>query len=249
MFEAKWLQALFYGGMVILQPRRVGPLVLLCALLGTTANVQAEKGVSVAIVVDGPAIEAEPEPPLPCVTNSRVVQASLQKVFKRLRSSQVTSLPGPAGSAIRAQNAAEVARSHLDVEHFAKEVFRSLWPQLDVERQEAWKSTLQSLLQHRYIERIRDPRRHHLKILSTEVDCHIAKSRVSLHTVGSKAKNTLEFHMRLSRAGWRVYDVVLEGASLVNAWRSRLSRVHREEGHAGLDKQLHRLMRRYDVAP
>ena len=67
--------------------------------------------------------------------------------------------------------------------------------------------------------------------------------------VGRKAKNALEFHLRLSRQGWRVYDVVLEGASLVNSWRSRLSRVHREEGHAGLDKQLHRLTRRYDVSP
>jgi phospholipid transport system substrate-binding protein len=133
------------------------------------------------------------------------------------------------------------------VEHFAREVFRGLWDELDESRREAWKSTLQSLLQHRYVERIRDPRRHLLEILSTEVDCHLAKSRVALKSTGRKSQNVLEFHMRLSREGWRVFDVVLEGASLVNSWRSRLNRVHREEGHDGLDKQLHRLMRRYNV--
>ena len=192
---------------------------------------------------------AEIEEPLPCATNPKEVATSLSTVFTRLRSSQVTSLPGPAGAAIRARNAAEIARSHLDVDHFAREVFRGLWTELDEPRQESWKRTLLSLLQHRYVERIKDPRRHRLQILSTEVDCHLAKSRVALERVGRKTKNILEFHLSLSHQGWRVYDVVLEGASLVNSWRSRLSRVHREEGLPGLDRQLQRLMRRYDVSP
>ncbi len=189
----------------------------------------------------------EAESPLPCVTKTSEVNTSLTRVFTRLRNSQVTSLPGPAGAAIRARKAAEVARGHIDVEHFAQQVFRSLWDELDDSRKEAWKNTLRSLLQHRYVERIRDPRRHMLEILSTDVDCHVAKSRVALKTVGRKSQNILEFHLRLSRKGWRVFDVVLEGASLVNSWRSRLSRVYREEGADGLDRQLHRLMGRYSV--
>jgi ABC-type transporter MlaC component len=187
------------------------------------------------------------EEPVPCATNAAVVERSLERVFTRLRSSQVTSLPGPAGTAIRIRNAAEIARGHLDVEHFAQEVFRSLWVELDEPRQEAWKNTLQSLLQHRYVERIRDPRRHLLEILSTDVKCRLAKSRVVLKNTDAKSQSILEFHFRLSRKGWRVFDVVLEGASLVNSWRSRLSRVYREEGHDGLDRQLHRLMRRHSI--
>ena len=221
------------------------PVLFLWSGLSASGSTAKESPVGSGGAIEATVVEA----PLPCAKNPKEVESSLAGVFTRLKESQVTSLPGPAGAAIRAQNAAEIARSHLDVDHFAREVFRALWHELDEVRQEAWKSTLQSLLQQRYVERIRDPRRHRLQILSTEVDCHQAKSRVALHRVGHKTKNALEFHLRLSRQGWRVYDVVLEGASLVNSWRSRLSRVHREEGHDGLDKQLHRLTRRYDVSP
>ena len=223
----------------------------LCVLVQVApAGAQAARQVAQPVSSTPSDQDAQVETPLPCVTNVATIETSLSAVFQRLRSSQVTSLPGPAGAAIRARKAAEIARGHLDVDHFAQEVFRGLWQELDDVRRGAWKRTLLSLLQHRYVERIRDPRRHRLEILSTEVDCHRAKSRVTLHREGRKSSNSLEFHLRLSRQeGWRVYDVVLEGASLVNSWRSRLSRVHREEGHAGLDDQLHRLMRRYSVAP
>ena len=250
MFEPRRLQTVFYGGMANNQPTKLWLLVPVLFLLNPLLVVATEAKEPAAESADSaePVGGAVTETPLPCATNPQVVETSLAKVFKRLRSSQVTSLPGPAGAAIRARNAAEIARSHLDVERFAQEVFRGLWAELDETRQDAWKSTLQSLLQHRYVERVKDPRRHRLQILSTEVNCHIAKSRVALERVGRKAKNTLEFHLSLSSQGWRVYDVVLEGASLVNSWRSRLSRVYREEGHPGLDKQLHRLMRRYEVS-
>ena len=251
LFEAKGLQTVSYGGMAHTQHTRSWPLFLLWFLVvsGSHGPAEAQAPASAQAGDGSPVLQEQQPAQLPCVESPSEVQSSLQGVFERLRSSQVTSLPGPAGEAIRAKNAAEVARSHLDVEYFAKEVFRALWSELDADRRGAWQSTLQSLLQHRYVERIRDPRRHRLKILSAEVDCHMAKVRVALQETGKKNKHTLEFHMRLSSHGWRVYDVVLEGASLVNSWRSRLSRVYREEGHDGLDKQLHRLMRRYGVSP
>jgi phospholipid transport system substrate-binding protein len=147
--------------------------------------------------------------------------------------------------ALRARKAQQLASAHLDVDFFARLVLRGLWERLDEPRREAWTKTLRGLLQHRYVERIRDPRKHVLRILGSELRCDHVRVRVSLHHTNRRSTSALEFRLRTFDAGWRVYDVALEGASLVKSWRGRLTRVFRESGMPGLDTQLNTLTRRY----
>ena len=159
----------------------------------------------------------------------------------------MSSLPGPAGVALRARKLEAIASRHLDVEHFTRLVLRGVWEHLPLEKQVLWTTTLAGLLRHRYVERLRDPREHSLRVLSTQVHCDAVHIGVALEHPRLPSTSALEFRLRPHEGQWRVYDVVLEGASLVNSWKTRLLRVYREDGLAGLDAQLRTLTRRYQV--
>ena len=230
---------------------RISLLVMTLLALGVGGGVWAQEGpvdtpdAGVANADATPDVEVAPPAPLPCAKTPEEAEASLMLVFDDLRGLQTSRLPGPAGMALRTRQAEQIVSGHIDVGHFTQLVLRSLWDQLDEPRQEAWTAVLTSLLRHRYVERIRDPRKHVLRILSSEVDCHTVKTQVSLHHTRRTSTYILELRLRLPPKGWKVYDVVLEGASLVNSWRSRLVRIYRDEGLTGLDDQLDTLTRRY----
>jgi len=48
----------------------------------------------------------------------------------------------------------------------------------------------------------------------------------------------IEFHMRQTDKGWKVYDIVVEGVSLVMTYRSEFDAVVKQEGLDGLIKRL-----------
>ena len=48
----------------------------------------------------------------------------------------------------------------------------------------------------------------------------------------------IEFHMRQTDKGWKVYDIVVEGVSLVMTYRSEFDAVVKQEGIDGLIKRL-----------
>ena len=48
----------------------------------------------------------------------------------------------------------------------------------------------------------------------------------------------IEFHMRKADKGWKVYDIVVEGVSLVMTYRSEFDAVVKQEGIDGLLKRL-----------
>ncbi|HTM62672.1 MAG TPA: ABC transporter substrate-binding protein [Burkholderiales bacterium] len=48
----------------------------------------------------------------------------------------------------------------------------------------------------------------------------------------------IEFHMRKADKGWKVYDIVVEGVSLVMTYRSEFDAVVKQEGIEGLLKRL-----------
>jgi phospholipid transport system substrate-binding protein len=48
----------------------------------------------------------------------------------------------------------------------------------------------------------------------------------------------IEFHMRQTDRGWKVYDIVVEGVSLVITYRSEFDAVVKQEGIDGLIKRL-----------
>jgi ABC-type transporter MlaC component len=232
--------------MEIPRPRHARLTLIGLTLLASSASLgllaQAETP-SVPEVPSGPApVVAEP-----CLEHAEGAEASLEAVFDNLRNLQSSRLPGPAGTALRARKAQQIASAHLDVDAFARGVLRGLWANLDEPRREAWTKALRGLLRHRYVERIRDPRKHILRILSSELRCDHVRIRVSLRHTTRRSTSALEFRLRKADGGWRVYDVALEGASLVSSWRGRLTRVFRESGIAGLDVQLTRLTRRYTV--
>ena len=49
---------------------------------------------------------------------------------------------------------------------------------------------------------------------------------------------TIEFHMRQAEMSWKVYDIVVEGVSLVMTYRSEFDAVVKQEGLDGLIKRL-----------
>ena len=195
-----------------------------------------------------PAVTAAPAlPSPPCIEDTAPALASLRRVFDDLADLVHQTLPGPAGQALRQRDAERIAHRHVDVEAFTRMVLRGVWETLDEPLQDAWKRTLSALLRKRYVERIRDPRRHVLHIRSAVARCDRVIARVALeHTHRRKTAN-MEFSLHPVTGEWKVFDVSVEGIGLVSSLRSRLVRTLREEGAIGLDRQLRILARRYGV--
>ncbi|MEP6935573.1 MAG: ABC transporter substrate-binding protein [Nitrospirota bacterium] len=129
-----------------------------------------------------------------------------------------------------------VIRQRVSYEDMAKRALGDHWIELtDSERQEFIGLFVQ-LLRDMFAGRIDDYADEQVLYLSEQREENCAEVRTKL--LGRKVDTLLDFRVADKSGQWSVYDVVLDGATIVGNYHAQFTRIIRDHAYAGLVQKM-----------
>ncbi len=146
------------------------------------------------------------------------------------------ALREPGRSEERRQQIEQVIRQRVNVLQMAQRSLGSPWTRLnDAERLE-----FVSL----FVELIRDTVANKIDQYYDEQVFYLVEQRegsfaqVRTNLTGPKVDTSVDFRLENQSGEWLVYDVVIDGASIVRNYRTQFSRIIRDSAYAGLTEKM-----------
>lgn len=133
----------------------------------------------------------------------------------------------------------EMIVPHLDIERMARIVLGRHWRQASSGESRRFVEEFRGLLVRTYATSLQAYAEQEIKVLPQEAaaDTQTAAVQVEIHSPG-EAVIPLTFHMHNRNGSWMVYDLKVEGISLVANFRSEFSSLIRAQGLDALIAQL-----------
>jgi phospholipid transport system substrate-binding protein len=146
------------------------------------------------------------------------------------------ALRQPGRSEERRQQIEQIIRHRVNFEQMAQRALGSPWTRLnDTERQE-----FVSL----FVELIRDTVANKIDQYYDEQVFYLVEQRegsfaqVRTNLIGPKVDTSLDLRLENQSGEWLVYDVVIDGASIVRNYRAQFSQIIRDSTYAGLVEKM-----------
>jgi phospholipid transport system substrate-binding protein len=135
--------------------------------------------------------------------------------------------------------AEEKVLPYIDFEQATRLAVGRAWSQASPEQKQKLVSEFRNMLVRTYSNAIQAYQGQTLKVLPSrgKQDPEDTTVRTQFIRAGGQPL-PIEFHMRQTDKGWKVYDIVVEGVSLVMTYRSEFDAVVKQEGIDGLLKRL-----------
>ena len=148
------------------------------------------------------------------------------------------ALRQPDRSGERRQLVEDIIRHRVNYEDVAQRALGFPWKRLtDTERLE-FVSLFVQLLRDTLANRIDQYYDEQMLYLSERRNGRFAEVRTKL--VGSKVDTSVDFRLGSQSGDWLIYDVVIDGASLVSNYKAQFSQIIRDESYAGLMEKMKR---------
>jgi phospholipid transport system substrate-binding protein len=125
----------------------------------------------------------------------------------------------------------------FDYNEMAKRSMGKHWSQLTQEEKKQFSDLFAVLLENSYAGKIESYNNEKIVYVKEVVEGDHAEIRSKVVTA-KRDEFTLDYRMASQNGKWMVYDVVVEGISLVSNYRSQFSRVITTSGYSGLVKKL-----------
>lgn len=130
----------------------------------------------------------------------------------------------------------KVADEIFDFGETAKRVLGQHWTQRTPAEREEFVRLFTELLQRTYLSKV-DQYNSEMTFQDDVVDGNLAVVRTTL-LVGKGSGMSLEYRMHRARDRWQVYDLSVDGISLVASYRSQFNKVVRTDSYEGLVARL-----------
>jgi phospholipid transport system substrate-binding protein len=137
----------------------------------------------------------------------------------------------------RRQMVKRIVDPHFDYQEMAKRSLGPTWSKLNASQRSEFVQLFAQLLEASYSDKIEKyAQRVKIEYKGEILDGDTAEVR----TVVVRANDRIPLNYRLLNEGgtWKVYDVVIEGVSLVSNYRSQFSRIIHESSYAELVRRL-----------
>ena len=164
---------------------------------------------------------------------TKSVKNTITDVLSILRNGE---LKQPGRSAERRQQVEQVIRRRVNVRQMAQRSLGSPWAKLsDRERQE---------FENLFVELIRDTVANKIdqyfddQVLYLDERREGSCAQVRTNLVGPKINTALDFRLENQSGEWLVYDVVIDGASIVRNYRTQFGRIIRDSTYSGLVEKM-----------
>jgi phospholipid transport system substrate-binding protein len=137
--------------------------------------------------------------------------------------------------------AEEKVLPYIDFEEATRLAVGRAWSQATPEQKKRLVGEFRNMLVRTYSNAIEAYQGQTLKVLPARGGKQDAKDEATVRTQFVRAGGQplpIEFQMRRTEKGWKVYDISVEGVSLVLTYRTEFDNVVKQEGIDGLIKRL-----------
>jgi phospholipid transport system substrate-binding protein len=166
------------------------------------------------------------------------VKATVDEAMKVLRDE---SLKGPEKAEERASRIRIIVTERLDFEEMSKRSLARHWKKRTEVEKEAFVTLFSDFLERSYMDKIEE----YSDAEVLYVDETVKKNRAVVKTkLITKQATEIPIHYRVFKKNgdWMVYDIVIEGVSLVSNYRTQFSKIIQESSYEELIKILKKKM-------
>ncbi len=146
-------------------------------------------------------------------------------------------LKKPANKQKRRKQLREIVDRRFDFAEMAKRSLGLAWNKRTPEEQKEFVALFSDLLENTYVRKIERYEQEKVVYVSERVEGSYAAVRTKVITA-KEVEIPVEYRIYKKGSKWEVYDVIIEGVSLVNNYRTQFSDIIRSEAYAGLVKRL-----------
>ncbi len=162
-----------------------------------------------------------------------VVRGTIDEVIRLVNDE---GLKKPDQATHRRQLLEEIIGKHFDFEEMAKRSLAAHWRNRSEPEQQEFATLFQSLLSKTYAGKIENYSGEKVQYLKERLKDSFAEVQTTI--VSNKTEISLDYRLLLKDGNWRVYDVVVDGVSLVKNYRVQFDRIIRDSSYEELVKTL-----------
>ena len=130
----------------------------------------------------------------------------------------------------------KVASERFDFDEMSKRVLGKEWRKLNDDEKKHFVTLFTKLLEHAYIGKIEDYSKQ--KVVFKDQRIKNDRAQVMTDVVDKDVVISVSYIMLLDGSLWKVYDIVVEGVSLVRNYMEQFKEILRKDGYAILLKQV-----------
>jgi phospholipid transport system substrate-binding protein len=131
----------------------------------------------------------------------------------------------------------------LDFEEIAKRTLVQHWDTLNADQRHEFLETLQKLIEHRPLDRSLQIDLDSTVTYRNESivdDQAIVSSLVTSYATGRPNRRAVEYKLCFRAGRWRIYDVIVEGVSMVQDYRDQFAKIIAQDSFDGLLRRMHK---------
>jgi len=186
-----------------------------------------------AVLLTGSQLPVHAEQP---PTDQHATEAVKNTVSSLLHVLDDEGLNQPEQAEERRHEIENIIRERVDYEEMAKRALGAPWPTLSEREQQEFVSLFVQLLRDTFVGRITEHHDEQVAYLGEHREDIYAEVHTQLK--GKKIDTSIDFRLINRESDWRVYDIVIDGASIVNNYRSQFTSIIREVSYVGLVKKM-----------
>lgn len=173
-------------------------------------------------------------PPLWAAGPMESIRATTERILEVLSD---PALEGSEHQAERRRRIREAADERFDWKAIARSSLTTQWQQLSAGEQDEFTELFSRLVERTYMDRLESYSGEEVVYLEEETSGDRAKVRVKIVT-GKKQEIEVEYRLRRGSGEWLVYDILIEGVSLVKNYRVQFNDILTKSSYADLLERL-----------
>jgi phospholipid transport system substrate-binding protein len=164
---------------------------------------------------------------------TEAMKATIDEVLRILREEELKQ-PGRAEE--RRQMLERVVEARFDYQEMSKRALGAPWNTLSDEQKREFVTLFRTLLTNTYADKIETYSGEGVQYLNERLEKEYAEVRTKV--LSGKTEIPLDYRLIQKANDWRVYDVVVDGVSLVNNYRGQFAKIIKTSSYDGLVEQL-----------
>lgn len=161
------------------------------------------------------------------------MKGTIDEVLRIIRDAE---LKQPAKAEERRSQLEKVVADRFDYHEMSRRALGAPWNQLSDKEKEEFVTLFRTLLTNSYAEKIETYSGEGVHYLNERTEKEYAEVRTKI--LSGKTEIPLDYRLVNRGADWRVYDVVVDGVSLVNNYRGQFTKIIRASSYSDLVEQL-----------
>ncbi len=161
------------------------------------------------------------------------IRGTIDEVFKVLNDQE---LKKPARHEARRQRLEDVVGARFDYSEMARRSLGTQWNQMSEKDKQEFVELFRTLLTNTYADRVENYSGEGVQYLNERTEKEYAEVRTKV--LSGKTEIPMDYRLLHKDNDWRVYDVVVDGVSLVNNYRGQFTKILHTSSYPGLVDQL-----------